>query len=379
MMMKTRRGNAVLLVSLLSGMIGFGTFSVDVGLIWLAKVELQQAVDNAVLSGVGQLDGTEEGIERAEATALAIANAHKVLGDGVTFTDEEVKIGKFDDQGEFVAYEVGDDPFEIGAVQVEHAGEEVPAGLGGFAFGVSSYKVQARARAKRRIGAKRAREVNCYLPLAIPDCHLASLAPDTNPSAFTFTFSPSPTDAVAWSLPGSNPNSSDVRDQLLGQCEGEGIAIGDDVYVNEGSKTTALHTIRDVLNGSGAIAPTVWDVEMYGPMPEQGCLGTDGCDPSNSDVNGASWGNVIEGPVVLVDVGSDCGDASFTHTKEVTAVAWALIYDVSASGGDKYISVQLDLASEHLSWGMGQEGDEDGDVGDPTNVLVPSNPEMVGW
>jgi hypothetical protein len=227
------------------------------------------------------------------------------------------------------------------------------------------------------------------------------LAPGTNPAPFTFTFSPSPTDAVAWADPSGNPNANDTRAQLEGQCHHGTVSIDDPLYVNEGVKATALHSIRDILNGSGAVAPTVWNTEMYGPMPEQGCIGGtnapqdrtsssakggngngnggggggSSCSASNSDVSGSSYGNVLEGPIFLVDAGDDCGAVSFTHTKDVTGIAWGVVYDVQASGGTKFVSILIDVSSPHLSWGEAA----DADATDPTNILVPSDPEMLAW
>jgi hypothetical protein len=391
---RRRRGNAVLVVTTLGCIFGFGTLSIDLGLVWLAKIELQQAVDDASLSGVSELDGTAEGIERAEATARAVAAAHTVLGQPVDFAQvtarvaegssaSRVEVGRYDDvTGEFVPWSPDDDPHQINAVQVERDGQQVPAGLGAALFGKSTYAVDARSRTRRRLGALKARSTDCFLPLAVPDCHLTPLAPDFNPAPFTFTFSPSPTDAVAWADPDQNPNANDTRAQLEGMCEQGSVSIGDPVFVNEGSKTSALHTIRDILNDNGTVEPSVWDTQMYGPLPSQGCAGGTTspqsgtpCSASNSDVSGGKFGNALEGPVFLIDGGSDCGNVSFTHTKVITGIAWGVIYDVRSSGGTKYISMLLDVKNPHLSWGEGAPPDAD----DPTNVLVPSRPEMLGW
>jgi hypothetical protein len=150
--------------------------------------------------------------------------------------------------------------------------------------------------------------------------------------------------------------------------------VNDPIYVNEGSHTTALQTIRDVLNDAAAIPPTRWDASLYVPIPPRdGTPDTANAYPGGSAVLGPNWENVLEGPVALVDAGSDCSNVSFTGSLPMTGVAWAVIYDVKSSGSPKNIYVQLDLVNEHEIWG---ETDPDA-VG--TNVLGTGAPQMVSW
>jgi hypothetical protein len=182
------------------------------------------------------------------------------------------------------------------------------------------------------------------------------------------TFSPTPSDNIAWGNPAANPNTAWIRSQLQGACSSGTITVGQPMYVNEGSHTSALHEIRDILNNTTAVSPDPWPVPLLGGTPPRD--GTSANLPGDSDVNVVSYGNVIAGPVALVDAGA-CGSPSFTGTVPITGITWAYIYDVESSGGDKNIWVQLDFVNEYEVFGPV----------DPSatglNVLGQSDPMLV--
>lgn len=194
-------------------------------------------------------------------------------------------------------------------------------------------------------------------------------APGTNPHVFKFTFSPTPTDAISWGDPDGNPNSSDVRDQLLGQCNHDPIEVGDPMYVNEGNHTTAIATIAAILNDTTAVAPKPWSTTLYGPMPLRD--GTHANLPTKSSVTASHWGNTLQGVVALVDGGTDCSHVTFTHSMPITGFAWAVLYDVRSTGSDKNVWMQLDLVNEHDIW-----GDVDDDATGTTTISA-DPPSMV--
>jgi Flp pilus assembly protein TadG len=350
-------------------LLGFGALSVDIGMIRLGTTQLQQTLDAAAISATSALDGTEEGIEEAIEIALEVAAANLVMDRTVTLASSDVVAGVWDaDYGTFTAYTSGDDPAIVNAIRVSHAPPALVPGLGALAFGRTGYDIEAKAMSQRRLGAEIARSTQCYLPIAIPDCQLQGLASGTNPGPLTFTFAPSPTDAVAWGDPDANPNSNDLRDQLRGQCDYSMIELDQQIYVNEGNHTTAikaLDEILDVLNNGSVIMPDQWDTSLYGPLPTR---------PSTSGVTASNWGNVLQGPVPLIDAGTDCGNVSFTGTKRITGIAWAMLFDVQDTTSNKYISVQLDVVNQHDIW-----GDNTTSGTSASNVRAPSDPELVSW
>jgi hypothetical protein len=412
---KTRRGNAVVIVLMCSTMLAFGAISVDVGMISLASIELQQTVDSAAFSGAQELDGTEEGIERAFATAQTVAQANPVLGRTIQLATADITAGAWDyETGAFDPWVSGDDTEAVNALRIEHSPAAIAPGLGAFAFGKDGYTITRRSMAERRMGSEPAGSSVCYLPFAIPSCHLAGLAEGVNPSPFTFTFNPSPTDSVSWGMPGKNPNSNEIRDQLDGQCDGDLIEMGLDIYVNEGVHNSALKALADTLNNQGAANPEEWDEDMYGPMPTWpnaasstnstsftitangngngtgngngngngngggssggGGNGGGGSSSSSSSAVGLSnWGNTLQGPVPIVDAGSDCDNVKFNGSFKVVGIAWGVVYDVQDQGSNKYVSMQLDVVNEHEIWG------EESTTSVTDNVRVPSEPMFTNW
>jgi Flp pilus assembly protein TadG len=402
----TRRGNAVVIVLVCSTLLGFGALSVDIGMISLASAELQQTVDSAAFSGSQELDGTTAGIARAITTAQSVAKANPVLGRSITLATADITAGAWDHTtGAFDAYVSGDDPETINALRVQHAPPAIAPGLGALAFGKQGYTITRRSMAERRMGSEPAASSPCYLPFAIPSCHLAGLAAGTNPAPFTFTFNPSPTDSVSWGMPGKNPNSNDIRDQLEGSCDGDVLEMDDDIHVNEGVHNSALKALADILNNQGAANPEEWDETLYGTMPSQpgATIGTNsvgftlmangngngnggnnggGNSSGGSSSSGSSkssgigtsnWGNTLQGPIPLVDAGDDCSNVSFSGSFKVVGIAWGVIYDVQDQGSDKYVSMQLDVVNEHDIWGDKATSS----VG--TNVMVPSEPMFTNW
>ncbi|HEX4933787.1 MAG TPA: pilus assembly protein TadG-related protein, partial [Gemmatimonadaceae bacterium] len=290
---------------MLGTLLGFSALSVDIGMIRVSVTQLQAAVDAAALSGAAELDGTDGGISRAVSRAQEIAALNPVLDQVLAVPSADIQIGTWDaDSGTFTLYNAGDDPSTVNAVIVDHTPPQIGSALGQLAFGLAGYNIQARSTAMRPTGGK-ARSTKCFLPLAIPDCWLAGLPPGTNPPPFKFTFSPSPTDKIAWGDPDGNPNSNDIRDQLLGQCDHGAIEVGDPIYVNEGSHTSALQTIRDILNDVAPVDPDVWDTSVYGAQPLRLGTADTANTPVQSSVTAANWGHTLEGPVALVNAGTN--------------------------------------------------------------------------
>jgi hypothetical protein len=273
-----------------------------------------------------------------------------VLTHTVQLTTSDVEVGAFDsDTNVFDTYSQGENVLAVNAVRIATSGADVVPMLGHFVFGTDALAVHATSLAQRELGSGPIGSSDCFLPFAIPDCHLAGLAPGTNPEPMAFTMSPSPTDSIAWGDPDHNPNTNDTRDQLVGQCANGDVAVGDPLYVNEGNHTSALKTLGDVLNQKTTATTTPWNASLYGALPPRN--GTTANLPSKSSVTAANWGTTLQGPVALVDAGTNCAAVAFTGSKPITGFAWAVVYDTANSGSTKNVWIQLDVTSPHETWG----------------------------
>jgi hypothetical protein len=366
---KARRGNATMVVMVFGTLLGFSALSIDVGLIRVAGTEIQVTLDAAALSAASVLDGTDAGITKARAVAIDIASQNNVLGSGVTLTSTSVELGAWDRvTAAYDPYDAGDDPALVNAIRIVHQPPSFDSGLGGVAFGVVGYTVQARSMAFRPRNAGPAGDSDCFLPLAVPDCHLASAPLGANPPPLKFTFNPTPTDSIAWGNPAANPNTAWIRSQLLDSCSSGVVSVGDLIQVNEGVHNAANQTIRDIING---ISTDVWD-PVYGPIPLRDGL-TANLFPGNSEVTAGRWSYVLEGPVALVDGGPDCSAVSFTAGMPTTGIGWAVIFDVMSTGGDKNLWIQLDTVGLHTVNGT-VDPDATG-----LNVLGQGDPILEQW
>ncbi len=372
---RERRGNAVVGGLSFGVLLGFSALSVDVGLVRVAASQLQASLDAAALSGASELDGTLLGLAEAKLRAQSVAAQNTMVGRPIDLTLPQVELGTYDPEtGVFDPFVVGDDPHDVDAVRIDHTAPQLDSVLAHFVFDLAGYDLRARSMALRPPGAGVATSTECFLPFAVPDCWLAETPPGTNPKPIKFTFSPSPTDAIAWGSPYGQPSNSSVVDQLAGQCSSDPIHVGDPIYTSEGLLEPVLVEIAAILNEGGSVVPTEWDEELYGPIPER--LGTP--DTANlkfpkSSVTLEHWGNTYEGPVALVDAGPDCDAVAFGGAPmAMSGVAWAVIYDVDALSLDRNVYLQLDLTNEHDIWG---EVDMDG-VG---NVRAPGESTLVAW
>jgi hypothetical protein len=357
-----KRGNAVVVILPFGVLLGFSALALDVGLIRVVDVELQTALDSASLSGVSELDGTDAGIARAEATAITIASLNEVLTQPVVLTAADVHVGAYDRLLDtFDEYDPGEDPLLVNAVRIDHALPPIAAVLSGLPFGIAQHSRDSRSMSVRELNAGPATTARCSLPLAIPDCHLAGLPPGDNPPPLTFTFNPTPTDSIAWGDPRANPNSNDIRDRLINPCS-VSVEVGDPMFVNEGVHNSAVQTMKDILNGDAPGRDT-WDSGLYGTI-----------EPpfSGSTVDPTDYGHTYEGPVALVDAGPNCSAVSFTGSLPVTQIAWAVVFDVSDSGGNKFLRIKLDVVNPHDVWG-------ETDPGAVGNVSAPGEPGLAGY
>lgn len=356
----SRRGNvAHITAGAILVVLGFGALSIDLGLVRTAGVQIQTGVDAAALGGSGYLDGTNLGATTAKTQTQVIGNLNSWYKGNLALTPGDVEVGVYTEGLGFVP--IADPgafafPQAMNAVRVQHTSASFPAVFASVAFGKSSFTESATALAVRPTGGTV--KSNCWLPLAIPDCHLDDTPEGTNPTPFMFEFTNSNVDTVAWGDPTGNPNSSGIRSQLSGQCDGPPLEVGDPMYVNEGQHNSALIRLAAILNGMHAITPSSWPSADVGALPARD--GITANLPGDSAVLPAAWGNTVQGPVALVDAGS-CDSLSFTGSMEITGFTWAILYDLKALGSPKNIWVQLDFTTEH---------EVDGDIGDGLSTTI---------
>jgi len=350
----SRRGNAVLTATLLATVLGFTALSVDLGLVRVARTQLQTAVDAAAVSGAQELDGTAAGITAARARAIEFGAYNAVLTKSVKLTTSDVVVGAWNsDTSVFVPYVAGESTLNVNAVRIQKSGADVVPMLGSMVFGTDALQVRATSMGLRELNGGPLGNSACFLPFAIPDCHLSGLAPGQNPKPMSFQMSPTPKDKIAWGDPDNNPTTSDSKAQMLGSCDMGQVGTGDPMYVNEGNHTSAIKTVADIINKKTSQTTQTWDPSKYGPMPARD--GIQANVKKDSAVTTANWGNTFQGVVALVDGGTSCNTVSFTGTKPITGFAWAILYDVSDTTTTKNIWMQIDVTAPHEVWGEPDE------------------------
>lgn len=348
-MFRTRRGNAAVTAISLAALLSFGALAVDVAFVRVVNAQLQGSIDAAVLGGAGYLDGTPEGVVNARVGAAYFGNANPV--SGFAFAEEDVKVGIWTEEDGFVEYSGtpnAADAAQINALRVdaEHGG--ITSILAGAAFGITTLSTRASSLAVREMRGK-ASEVECYLPIALPDCNFPT-TPTENPAPIHITFGTALSDNVAWAHP-TNANGPNVQSQLNGFCTGS-IAVGDDINVKNGVASSLVSYVAGILNNSGNGTPLPWPAENFPagpPSPRELPLAF---EASDTLVNGVEWGTVIGGPIALIAMGgtpgSCAGSSNFNQDREITGFTYGFIYDArDGSAGEKGFMLQLDFINEY--------------------------------
>lgn len=336
-----RRGNATTTLLMLLPMLGFGALAVDLGTVQLAHHQLQTGLDAAALGGVGYLDGTEAGMQSAVEQTVAIASENNTLGQPISLVREDIVLGYYDKQLEtFVS---STEPTLVNAVWIESdvGGIETIFASAAFAHYVMETEARAIARTETRPGTGR---VECYLPLAVPDCYLDK----GDIEDYALRFKSANEDNAGWAAVNSSVSSNSVVDQFTGGCDNDSASIYDIVELNNGEITNALSTIDDLLEAS----TTPWDETRWGVQPPP--MGTTS-NPDGSVSTVSNYGYVIEGPVILFSPdGGTCGASTqFNQQAEITGFAWGVIYDVDEHGTGRNIRMKLDLTTEYDYGSMG--------------------------
>ncbi len=342
-----RRGTVAVLVGLfLTVMLGVAALAIDIPYAVLVGDQLQNGLEAAAHGAVMELDGTEEGLERATAVALAFGAINTAGGQGLALSEDHLRFGYADEGGFFESPY----PEDIDTIRIERE-LEVQSLVAGAAFGKGVGTLRRRGTAITRDGG--AAEVECFLPLALPSCLIEYYGKE-GVQQVDLVLNPPGSDNVGWARPGANPNDSWVSGQVR-DCKQDGtLAIGDDIGLNNGVMNNVLSAMAEAIEASD----TAWDEAAWGPLPAQG---------PRSSVGDHAYGATLEGPVVVFQDDAYCaGGGSFTETQEVIGFAWIAIYDVATSGSvaEPALRARLEPKAKHRigtrvggpSWGVNGPG-----------------------
>lgn len=364
-----RRANAAITALSLSALLGFGALAVDIAWVRFLDAQLEAASDAGALAGASQLDGTPEGLERAIALAVDVANRNPIAVD-FEWGPEHVELGRWDPLAR--AFEpLGTSwPEATDMVRMSARLESIPVVLARAAFGVNSLVTHGASGAWRPLDPLPASEVECYLPIVLPTC-MFPVHPEVNPPPMKVQFGTDKTDTVGWAMP-VNANANSVQKQISDGCEGQPLQTGETMNISNGIVHPALQAVAKEINSPNGRAEP-WDTDKLGPLPDHH-------DPEltmdPSSVHPPRWGQVLQGPIALVDLGGapgSCeGASSFNGNRTIETFAWGVIYDVRTQGNaeERGLMLQLDFVNEYLH---GSKGSPSG----TGNVFAPPGPPVL--
>jgi hypothetical protein len=320
-----RQGGAAMItvVVTLVTIIALASLAIDLGIVWTARNQLQNAVDAAALAAAhNMIDPATPAtsLGAAQTAAGAEAALHRVPNDAGAVQNTDVEFGQWDFANRILTNTPPADPTDPGQVDAVR----VTAALDGVAngpvpafmarvLGRNSFNVAATATAYLGFVGGFAPET-VFMPIVIDCCKLGGSSCDAeycpyitdnkpNPCLLEdgvtevscLEFAPTGDQNACWTAfdPISpTVNTNDLKDIV---SDGNQSYIGDDpIYVDNGTKTAVIDAIRDKMMGEG-------------PYTSDGPAGTDRyADPPGVD----SW--VVGFPVVeCQDDGTNCatGDA----------------------------------------------------------------------
>ncbi len=354
---RTREGNIAAIVGLsMVVLLSFAALTIDLGYGRLVQQQLQNASEAGARAGSLRLNGTEEGLTAARTTAAAMAAQNTAGGESVVLADEDITLGVWDSAaGTFTA---SNDPLVVNTVQVTARIDELALFLAPAAFARETIPVAGTTRAMAMM--QGAGEVECYIPMALPDCIIEREGVE-GIQDLTIQLNPPGVDNVGWGRANGTPSADWARDQW-GNCETSGSAeVGDPVGLGNGAMIPALTELVNQVNSSA----TVWDPAKWGALPAQ----MDG-----SSISPTSYGRTFEGPIMVIDGGDEfCtgSGGSFTGSLPLKGFMWASIYDVANRGGavpNRNIRLRVDTSTTY-DLGTSGGGEEYG--------VVSTSPVMV--
>jgi Flp pilus assembly protein TadG len=333
-------------------LIGLAAISIDLGRARVVQSELQYIADAAAHAAVSPLDGTQDGVDLAQARVTAIVSGGSVYG--ITPTVDSVSTGYYEHD---TGWHATTDASQVKAIKVVLSANVGYIGLSKVAFGTTSLTPRATGAAGKEQFASEsdaqepAGEVECFIPIAIPSCVIDTMMANNTPKV-TGTWQPSTTNNVAWADNSGNPNASTLNatiNSLSGGCSGgKTMEVGGSVYLNNGMITSVAQTIGTYINST---ATATWDTAAWGAIPARS---------SGSAVTAARYGHIISGPMVVFQDTSYCssgGSGPLNGTKSISGFVYAAVYDVVATGGSKNVKIFIanpnDFTSDDVTDFMG--------------------------
>ncbi|MFN7143651.1 MAG: TadE/TadG family type IV pilus assembly protein [Myxococcota bacterium] len=337
-----RRGNTAIVVAVsCTTFLMFVALTVDLGFARMVRQQLENTSEAAARAGSFKLDGTEEGLDAARQAALDLAAANPAGGRDVLLdrnedndADGDIVLGYWDDEDQ--SFTPSDEPELVDTVQVRARIPDLTLFFAQVAYKKASTPVSAQSRALVRTSGAGA--VECFIPLALPDCVVDRYAVD-GLQDITLKLNPAGIDNVGWGRPNASPNADWTRAQIE-HCEQEGeIHRGDPVGLQNGVVQSALDAMAVRVNAS----TTRWDTAKWGTLPAR---------DANSGVTAANWGKTYEGPILVFDGGSQyCvgSGGTFSGTEPLDAFLWGAVYEVVNKGKAeaKTVRLRVDVRSDY--------------------------------
>lgn len=353
--MRVRRGNVAVNVALFSVLLlSMGAFGVDLPYARVVRMELEQATEAAAHAGAAQLDGTVEGVAAAGATARSLALVHSAGGSVVQ--PDAVETGVWDDD----TFTPSTDATRANAVRVTASRPELALFFSPAAFSRRTVAVGGRAIAVKDFGG--ASELDCFLPLAVPQCLIEEWGMDSLQDR-TIQLNPPGVDNVGWMRPDAAPNAAWTREQFV-DCEASGeLGVGDDIGLQNGQVTSALDALVNAVRSSS----TTWDTSVFGGLPSR---------MPGSSIPASDYGHTLEGAIPVFDGGSEYCEGSggsFNGMEVVTGFVWVVIYDVRNNGGaaQRSMRLRIDGTREHEVGTQGGGEDWGVTANSPPRFVVP--------
>jgi len=282
----------------LGALLAFASLAIDVGMVWSARTQLQNAADSSALAGARDLIDPGGAVDAAAtiASAQSLAGLNSALGvASISINSSDIRLGQWDATTRSFDPNVDlSDPSLVNAVDVLARMDEVSNGpitalLSQFA-GIDSYSIQASATAELGY-AGRSLPGEIELPIAIDCCKIAGAscsddycstitsnppnpcslavpqAGDSGPVSCLEFHSTSEQNACWTSFDGSSPsvNTADLRD-LVASGAPEAVSVGDQYYVDNGDKTPVIGTINDRFQGTGSFVGNAEGIDRYAPF-----------------------------------------------------------------------------------------------------------------
>jgi Flp pilus assembly protein TadG len=282
----------------LAALLAFASLAIDVGMVWSARTQLQNAADSSALAGARNLIDSGGGVDATAtiAGAQSLAGQNSALGvASISIDSSDIRLGQWDATTRNFDPNVDlSDPSLVNAVDVvarmdAMSNGPVSALLSQFA-GIDSYSIQASATAELGY-AGRSLPGEIELPIAIDCCKIAGAscnndycstissnppnpcsltapqAGDSGPFSCLEFHSTNEQNACWTSFDGSSPsiNTADLRDLVVSGAP-RTVSAGDHYYVDNGDKTPVIGTIDDRFQGAGSFVGNAEGVDRYAPL-----------------------------------------------------------------------------------------------------------------